>query len=75
MADPERAACLHVVEGNGRLLLGEAGELRRVSPPAIEMTAGDVFFVSPGAHYGLVNEGDTPLRVSEQRIPWSTAFV
>ena len=75
MADPERAACLHVVEGSGRLLLGEAGELRRVSPPAIAMTAGDVFFVAPGAHYGLVNEGDTPLRVSEQRIPWSTAFV
>jgi hypothetical protein len=73
--DADRATCLHIVAGTGQLLLGEAREMRRVSPPSIAAGAGDIFLVAPGAHYGFVNDGDTPLVVSEQRIPSSTAFV
>jgi mannose-6-phosphate isomerase-like protein (cupin superfamily) len=73
--DPERAVCLHVVEGAGRLVLGDEAEVRRGSPPALAARAGDLFFVAPGAHYGFVNDGTTPLTVAEHRILSSTAFV
>ena len=73
--DPERAVCLHVVDGVGRLVLGDAAEMRRPSPPTLAARAGDLFFVAPGAHYGFVNDGTTPLTVAEHRIPYATAFV
>jgi len=73
--DRDRATCLHIVEGTGRILLGDANEMRRVSPPSIAAHAGNLFLVAPGAHHGFVNDGEGPLVVSEQRIPSSTAFV
>jgi len=73
--DPERAVCLHVVEGAGRLVLGDAAEVRRSSPPALAARAGDLFFIAPGAHYGFVNDGTMPLIVAEHRIPVAVAFV
>jgi mannose-6-phosphate isomerase-like protein (cupin superfamily) len=73
--DPQRAVGLHVVEGAGRLVLGDAAEVRRASPPALAAQAGDLFFVAPGAHYGFVNEGTTALTVAEHKILSSTAFV
>jgi len=75
LTDGERATCLHVVEGAGQLVLGEAAEVRRTSPPAIAAGAGDLFLVVPGGHYGFVNDGSAPLVVAEQRIPPSTALV
>jgi quercetin dioxygenase-like cupin family protein len=74
-SDPARAASLHVVEGAGRLLLGDAQEVRRLSPATLEAKAGDLFLVAPGAHYGFANDGAAPLVVAEHRIPASTAFV
>jgi mannose-6-phosphate isomerase-like protein (cupin superfamily) len=71
----ERAVCLHVVDGAGRLVLGDEGEVRRVSPPTLTARAGDLFFVAPGAHYGFVNDGTAPLTVAEHKILSSTAFV
>jgi mannose-6-phosphate isomerase-like protein (cupin superfamily) len=73
--DPERATSLHVVGGTGRLVLGEAAEVQRPSPPALAARGGDLFFVAPGAHYGFVNDGATPLTVAEHRIPLAVAFV
>jgi mannose-6-phosphate isomerase-like protein (cupin superfamily) len=73
--EPERAVCLHVVEGAGRLVLGDEGEIRRVSPPTLPARAGDLFFVAPGAHYGFVNDGTTPLTIAEHKILSATAFV
>lgn len=73
--DPERATSLHVVGGTGRLVLGEAAEVQRSSPPALAARGGDLFFVAPGAHYGFVNDAATPLTVAEHRIPLAVAFV
>jgi mannose-6-phosphate isomerase-like protein (cupin superfamily) len=73
--EPERAVCLHVVEGAGRLVLGDEGEIRRASPPTLSARAGDLFFVAPGAHYGFVNDGTTALTVAEHKILSATAFV
>ena len=75
VVDVERAASLHIVSGSGRLVLGDAAEVRRTSPPTIEAHAGDLFFVAPGAHYGFVNDQTKPLIVAEHRIPHGTAFV
>jgi mannose-6-phosphate isomerase-like protein (cupin superfamily) len=74
-ADSERAASLHIVSGSGRLVLGDAVEMRRTSPPSLEARAGDLFFIGPGAHYGFVNDHTEPLVVAEHRIPHRIAFV
>ena len=73
--DPGRATSLHVARGAGRLVLGDAAEVRRPSPPTLPAGPGDIFFVAPGAYYGFVNEGPTPLTVAEHRIPPAVAFV
>jgi len=73
--DPVRATSLHVVRGSGRLVLGEASEVTRPSPPTLAARAGDLFFVAPGAHYGFINDDGEPLTVAEHRIPADVAFV
>lgn len=73
--DPDRAASLHVVSGSGRLVLGDAADVRRSSPPTLDARAGDLFFIAPGAHFGFVNDHTAPLVVAEHRIPHATAFV
>jgi oxalate decarboxylase/phosphoglucose isomerase-like protein (cupin superfamily) len=73
--DPVRATSLHVVRGSGRLVLGEASEVARPSPPALAARAGDLFFVTPGAYYRFINDGGEPLTVAEHRIPADVAFV
>jgi mannose-6-phosphate isomerase-like protein (cupin superfamily) len=73
--DANRATSLHIVSGSGRLVLGDAAEVRRSSPPTLDARAGDLFFIAPGAHYGFVNDHTAPLIVAEHRIPHETAFV
>jgi hypothetical protein len=73
--DLERATCLHIAGGAGRLVLGDATEVRRPSPPTLAARAGDLFFLVPGAHYGFINDGAAPLTVAEHRIPHAVAFV
>ncbi len=72
---PDRATSLHIASGSGQLLLGVADEVRRATPPALAASAGDLFLVAPGAHYGFVNDGAAPLVVAEHRIDPSVAFV
>jgi quercetin dioxygenase-like cupin family protein len=74
-SDPDRAISLHVVEGAGQLLLGDAHETRRLSPPSLAAAAGDLFLIAPGASYGFANEGATPLVIAEHRIRAATAFI
>jgi mannose-6-phosphate isomerase-like protein (cupin superfamily) len=73
--DPRRAASIHIASGSGRLVLGTADELRRASPPSLAAAAGDLFLIAPGAHYGVVNDGPTPLVVAEHRIDPAVAFI
>jgi hypothetical protein len=73
--DPVRATSLHVVHGSGRLVLGDASEVARLSPPTLAARAGNLFFIAPGGSYGFVNDGGEPLTVAEHRIPVDVAFV
>jgi mannose-6-phosphate isomerase-like protein (cupin superfamily) len=73
--DTQRATSLHIVSGSGRMVLGDAVEVRRSSPPTLDARAGDLLFVAPGAYYGFVNDRTAPLVVAEHRIPHTTAFV
>jgi len=73
--DPKRAVALHVVEGVGTLVLGDAEEVRRQPPPAIDVSAGDLLLVPPGAYFGLVSDRAHALTVAEHRIEAATAFV
>lgn len=74
-SDARRATSLHVASGSGQLILGTADEVRRATPPALFARAGDLFLVAPGAHYGFVNDGATPLVVAEHSIEPAVAFV
>ena len=73
--DAGRAACLHIVEGAGQVILGDAAEVRRASPPALKAEKGELLLIPPGAHYGFVNDGREPFVVAEHRIPISVAFI
>jgi hypothetical protein len=75
ISDARCAASLHIASGSGQLILGVADEVRRATPPALAASAGDLFLVAPGAHYGFVNDGAAPLVVAEHRIDPSVAFV
>jgi len=74
-SDAGRSTCVHIAAGSGRLILGTADEVRRTSPPALAGRAGELFLIAPGASYGFVNDGDSPLIVAEHRIPAAIAFV
>jgi len=71
----DRATCLHVANGSGRLLLGTAEELRHASPPGLDAKSSDLFLIAPGAHYALVNDSGRPLVVARHEIPPDVAFV
>jgi hypothetical protein len=73
--DPARATSLHVVRGSGRLVLGDAAEVARPSPPTLAARAGNLFFVAPGASYGFINDAGAALTVAEHRVPADVAFV
>jgi hypothetical protein len=73
--DPARAASIHVTAGRGQVILGELEEVRRLSPPAIEVAAGDLLMIPAGAHYGFVSEGGDELTLSEHKIPFDVAFI
>jgi hypothetical protein len=75
MSDAGQTTCLHIAHGSGQVLLGTADELRRVSPPAIAVKAGNLLLIPPGAHYAFVNDGASAMGVAEHRIDASTAFV
>jgi mannose-6-phosphate isomerase-like protein (cupin superfamily) len=74
-SDARCATSLHIASGSGQLVLGAADEVRRATPPILAATAGDLFLVAPGAHYGFVNDGAMPLVVAEHRIDPTIAFV
>lgn len=72
--DPCCAASLYVRSGRGRVLLGDAGELARLSAPGLAVAARDLLTVPHGIGYVLVNEGEQPLEVVEHRIRPEVAF-
>lgn len=71
--DAERAAILHVTAGHGRVLIGDAGELSRLSPPSLRVRKADVLLVPPGTRYALASDGGG-LEVSEHRIALEAAL-
>jgi mannose-6-phosphate isomerase-like protein (cupin superfamily) len=72
--DDERAAILHVTAGAGRVLIGDAGELARSDPPALEVRRAQVLLVPPGTRYALAATGAGPMEVSEHRITLEAAL-
>ena len=72
--DEERAASIYVAEGAGRVVIADADEALRTTPPSISVVAGNLLMIPAGVHYGFVNEGSRPLKLSEQRISFDVAF-
>lgn len=73
--DTERAASLYVAGGAGRIIIADEEEARRATPPALNVSAGDVLMIPSGINYGFVSEGAEPLVISEQRISFDVAFL
>ncbi|HSR25472.1 MAG TPA: hypothetical protein VLW53_18095, partial [Candidatus Eisenbacteria bacterium] len=71
--DDGRAAILHVTAGRGRVLIGDAGELSRPSPPSLQVRKADVLLVPPGTRYALASDSGG-LEVSEHRIALEAAL-
>jgi mannose-6-phosphate isomerase-like protein (cupin superfamily) len=69
------AAIVRIFSGRGTLWLLDDSELRNPEQGAIPVANGDVFLLPPNSWYGFKNEGQEPLRFSEQRIPPEVAFV
>lgn len=73
--DNRCAASIYITEGTGHVIIGEPREVRRSTPPAIAVCAGDLLMIPTGIYYGFVNEGTYPLKLSEHKIPLEVAFV
>jgi mannose-6-phosphate isomerase-like protein (cupin superfamily) len=72
--DDGHAASLHITEGVGRVVIGDHYEVRQTTPPSIPVGACDLLFIPPGISYAFVNEGASPMKLSEHKIPLDVAF-
>lgn len=75
LIDNDHAASIYVAEGAGRVIIAETGEAMRTTPPSVSVVAGNVLMIPAGIHYGFVNEGSHPLKLSEQKISFDVAFI
>jgi mannose-6-phosphate isomerase-like protein (cupin superfamily) len=73
-SDPCCAVSLYVRAGQGRVLIGDAADLARPTPPGLAVRAHDLLTIPHGIHYALVNEGTEPLQVVEHKIRPEVAF-
>jgi mannose-6-phosphate isomerase-like protein (cupin superfamily) len=69
------AVSLFIRSGSGRVLLGDAGEMARPTPPGLAVSGGSLLTIPHGIHYALVNEGAEPLEAVEHKIRPEVAFV
>lgn len=72
--DQECAASIYVAEGAGRVIIADTDEASRTTPPSVSVVAGNLLMIPAGIHYGFVNEGSHPLKLSEQKISFEVAF-
>lgn len=70
----ECAVSIYVKQGTGRLIMGDYNEVRRLTPPSVTISVGDLLIVPPGIYYGFVNEGRNRLDLSEHKIPFRSAL-
>ena len=75
LIDDERASSIYVAEGAGRVIIADTDEASRTSPPSVSVVAGDLLMIPAGIHYGFVNEGSHPIKLSEQKISFDVAFL
>lgn len=73
-ADERLAATLHVLSGNGRVVVADATEAKQVTPPNVSVSTGDLLLIPAGIHYGFINESTDSLVLSEHKVPASIAF-
>lgn len=72
--DELRAASIHITGGRGQVVLGELEEVRRASPPTIDVARGDLLMIPAGVYYGFASEGGEQLTLSEHKVPFEVAF-
>lgn len=74
MIDSRCASCLYFTQGKGQLIVGNEEEVNRLTPPAIQVSSGDILLVPNGTYYAFSCEGVIPLELSEQKLPFDIAL-
>ncbi len=72
--DERCAISIYISNGKGNLIIGEQEEIKKITPPAIKVSIGDLVMVPKGIYYAFVNEGSEPLKITEHKIPLEVAF-
>lgn len=75
LIDEECASSVFIAEGAGRVIIADVTEASCTTPPSIPVVAGNVLMIPAGIHYGFVNEGPRPLKLSEQKLSFDVAFM
>jgi mannose-6-phosphate isomerase-like protein (cupin superfamily) len=72
--DERCAISIYISSGKGNLIIGENEEVKKLTPPAIKVSLGDLVMIPKGIYYAFVNEGPESLKITEHKIPFSVAF-
>ncbi len=74
-ADKTFHTSIYVTKGSGNVIIGELNEVKRASPPVIEVGAGNVLFIPAGIYYGYVANDNTFLELSEHKVRTTNALI
>jgi len=72
--DDQCGISIYISYGQGRVIIGESGEVKKTTPPSINVSRGDLLMIPRGMYYAFVNEGSESLELSEHKIPFAVAF-
>jgi len=72
--DEQCAISIYISSGEGKLIIGENEEVKKLTPPAIKVSLGDLVMIPKGIYYAFANEGSELLKITEHKIPFDVAF-
>ena len=72
--DEQCGISIFISNGEGKVIIGEYEEVKKITPPTIKVCLGDLLMIPKGIYYAFVNEGPELLKITEHKIPFDVAF-